>query len=186
MSRAKQKTTKLESIAYHEAGHAALAFFHRVPFKYVTIVPNEEEDTLGHVLHRKWPESLRPYSHFVTRFRVYVEKRIMVLLAGPLAETKSTGRRNLIHARSDHRTIANLAGYVCTSDAEAKHFVAWLEERTRQFLETDVVWAGLTGIVKELLAHNVLSSNKARAAYDAGTDAYFASRGIDTHFAEPA
>jgi hypothetical protein len=35
--------------AYHEAGHAVLGLYHNIPPYHATIIPNQEEKTLGSV-----------------------------------------------------------------------------------------------------------------------------------------
>lgn len=72
-----------ERTAFHEAGHAAMAVVLKLPFHFVTIVPCD--DAWGHLQHRpnrgaygRRRKDGRPYRN--------IEKRIMVRLAGPMAE----------------------------------------------------------------------------------------------------
>jgi ATP-dependent Zn protease len=46
--------------AYHEAGHAVAAYELRLPFRYVTIIPDEEKMTLGHIIYRGFGPDFHP------------------------------------------------------------------------------------------------------------------------------
>ena len=51
---------ELETVAHHEAGHTVAAWLLRIGFHYVTITPNPEGDSLGHVLRSPLPRWFNP------------------------------------------------------------------------------------------------------------------------------
>ena len=100
----------LEATAYHEAGHAVAAYILRVRFHYVTIKPDVEMGTAGHllqVLHKNmlrwemsegWPE----------RYRTRLERLAMISLAGPVALELITGQPQWELAPDDARTAIDM------------------------------------------------------------------------------
>jgi Peptidase family M41 len=74
--------------AIHEAGHAVMCWLVECPFEYVTIVPREEEESLGHVLHAPFPEHLVKdiNSGPCKASELYMDRRMIISLAGYAAE----------------------------------------------------------------------------------------------------
>src|SRR6185437_15760265 len=93
---------KMEAVAYHEAGHAVAALLLHRPLRYVTIVPDKARGTLGHDL--------------TPRRRTILEREIMVLLAGEVAEREFRGWHNRVGSRSDYEKAHNCARAICATD----------------------------------------------------------------------
>src|ERR1700756_1909637 len=78
---------QLAATAFHEAGHAFMAWRQGVPVYKATIIPGD--DTLGHVRHGKvlfkgdWKDLAIGDSD---RTRMRAERLIMICLAGPEAQ----------------------------------------------------------------------------------------------------
>ncbi len=90
----KVKATKEEvSTAYHEAGHAVAAYLLKRSFNYVTIVPDEEKGSLGHVRFRGFGENFDPAFDYSPQMRLRLEREIICSLAGDAAESIHLGRR---------------------------------------------------------------------------------------------
>ncbi len=51
-----------QAVAFHEAGHAVMAYLQRIPIRSITIVPDPGADTLGRVLMGRWPDWANPES----------------------------------------------------------------------------------------------------------------------------
>ncbi len=63
-----------EATAHHEGGHAVVAWRLAIPFRYATIVP--EEESLGHVLFNRLPRwcDETEASYHADRARLFVER----------------------------------------------------------------------------------------------------------------
>ena len=101
---------KLEAVAYHEAGHAVVCFLRDRPFRYATIVPDEEFH--GRVMTRKPPKSLQPDSKVDCKALCWIEREILAHLAGLAAEYRHAGRHNWRGASQDLRNARELADYL--------------------------------------------------------------------------
>jgi hypothetical protein len=103
----KQRTT--EATAHHEAGHAVAAWRMYLPFKYVTIKPDADDGSLGHVLHDVHPKWFRPDDDLSDRVRLRLERHIITSFAGQIAETKFRGRRPRFGMHSDNQIAVDMA-----------------------------------------------------------------------------
>ena len=76
---------QLPLTAYHEAGHAIVAWRYHIAIHHVTIGPSE--DSLGHVLYKRYANRfLRDIDIKITPTkRDHIENRIRVCLGGPYA-----------------------------------------------------------------------------------------------------
>jgi ATP-dependent Zn protease len=89
----------VELTAYHEAGHAVAAVALGVGAVYASIIPDPVQGTLGHTKHRPWPGP--PPDMDWDRVRRHAEPRIILALAGVVAEKRRHGRRhNWVGART--------------------------------------------------------------------------------------
>jgi len=95
------KPSELRTTAYHEAGHAAAAWWKYLSFCEVSITPNDRERTRGHLLLYPMPLWFHPGTARDRRGITLVEKRMFVSLAGLEAERRFTGRHNWIVASRD-------------------------------------------------------------------------------------
>lgn len=85
---------KLVSTAYHEAGHAAAHIILEIPFKKVTIIP--EENSLGHVSfiwRKKSVKKFDDYGILSPYDEIYFKKQMISDLAGGVAERKYLKRK---------------------------------------------------------------------------------------------
>jgi hypothetical protein len=98
----KKKLSLLERTAYHEAGHALLAFRFHIPIKEISII--EKGDSLGHVSSTHLPQSLilGTYSNNI------IEKYIMWCFSGLAAESIVTGKKNYVGASLDSESATEL------------------------------------------------------------------------------
>ncbi len=143
-----------EATAYHEAGHALLGVLSGARLRVVTIDPDWDDgpERFGDT-QLEWPVS-HPND------RQWLEKSVLVALAGPVAE--------MIHAGEPfHPALVPewASDWQLAWDAAERAFpdhqrrLAWLEECTRtlhRLLSADENWAALAAIVDHLLAHETL------------------------------
>jgi ATP-dependent Zn protease len=160
MSQTKRKTSsKLESVAYHEAGHTVAAYEMNCRFKYVTIIP--QEDSLGRC-RLTFYKQFRPDIHNDSKTRTYTEKAIICLLGGITAEKKFTGRLNRNGAYKDLSTAMQLVASHVGNEKEMHAYYNWLWIRTENFWEMDYLWASVKELAVTLLKEQKISYQRAR------------------------
>ena len=117
------------NIAYHEAGHAVAAIENGIKFHHVTIIRDEEKNSLGHILLSK----LLLISDFddSPRTRLKAEKFIQVALAGPIAEEKYTGILNRVGSSQDFEQSFAVAANLFGQTKVIARFIDFLWEDTR-------------------------------------------------------
>jgi len=140
-------STKREtSTAYHEAGHAVVGFWAGVPTRLiqVSIVPDPDAGTLGHVRRGKLPrvrdvelgDNGQP-RHFYRDFdpafdesRIVerqLQPQVVECFGGVLAEKRFTGRRhNWAGAASDMWMADRFIGYLTGSARQAQKYSDYL------------------------------------------------------------
>jgi hypothetical protein len=104
---------QLAATAYHEAGHAVIAFFNNVRFKHATIVPGEE--FWGRVLFANVPKWFQPDLKKTARIQFFVQQHIVIDFAGQLAQGKVRGRRPRWGMDRDNHNAVNMESYFCGS-----------------------------------------------------------------------
>jgi ATP-dependent Zn protease len=157
-------------VAYHEAGHAAAAIWHGRALRRVTIVPDKEEGSLGHVARRKRRrQSFDPENQTLddARYQTRLIRGILIALAGPAAEERFTGRPNPHGAGGDMEYVVELACRACPDDNERMHFVGWLKVRTRRFVARPPVWIGIEAIAGALLERRTMSAREVKEVWRA-------------------
>ena len=141
---------RLEYVAYHEAGHAVMAYLERRAFRYVSIEPNEE--SLGHIMYRKFGERFHPDYDEEARIRPQLEKAILSSLAGHASECIYRGRNNWVGSATDRTHAFDLASYISGSFEETEAYVNWLWVRCRVKIKTH--WFRVTALADQLLKHH--------------------------------
>jgi hypothetical protein len=131
-----------------------------VRFHHVTIVPDAENGSLGHVLcciGRKredfYYEALNP------RLKSWVEKQVLCLYAGGLAERKFTGRRNLVGARSD-RDKAYEVGSLLYGGSTLSKYLAFMRSQTEDLICGPLFWLHIERVAAELLKYRTLTEEQ--------------------------
>jgi len=149
------------SVAYHEAGHAALAIYLRIGLKRVSVIPgNDYSGTCDPVRQPSLTTADHGQSDYLTK---RVEKCMMVALAGAEAQRKfaPTSVRHY-QARGDIKAVFELAFRLCGSSEEASALVKLLQIRTRNILGVDYVWRGVKALAKQLLKQREIKGTNAR------------------------
>jgi len=156
--------TKVQRAAYHEAGHAVASYLVHRRLACVSIIPNPVDHTLGHCEYRNLA-TFKPDAPLTGRLRAQVEKLIIVLLAGGITEDLRTGRVFRKGSDEDMKQAHDAAMYLFDDDKEAKTFVNWLREHTRNILSYGPHWAAVEALAGELaerrfigerLAHQII------------------------------
>jgi hypothetical protein len=155
-----RELNRLEKKAYHEAGHGVAGFAMGKRFKKISII--EDEDSDGRVSGSGWHSKLNPELDKGKRTRHFVEREIIFLLAGAVAEAKITGEYNHIGASDDYHKVVKYASWVTDSIEETEAYIAWLFEKTK-----NVIWPRWDAV--ELLADELIKRQEI---------GYMAARGI--------
>ena len=147
---------ELTCTAYHEAGHAVVAYLLGRRLKRVSIVPNSDAETLGHcqrVPHRNFhPDRIG------TKFDGRMVDEMVASIAGPMAEEKFSGRRHTQGAQKDYQMAEDLVAYVTPSFEEGRDFYKWVRGRTKRMLDTR--WPQVTAVAEALLEKQELAGDK--------------------------
>lgn len=151
----------LQSAAYHEAGHAVVAWYHNVKIKRVTISP--DKDFLGRAQHRNPIEGINTAWDLSTRARLRMEYLVHVCLAGPLAQRRFSlmGFRRS-HADDDCRQAGDLLNDFVVSHEEFKAYFRLLEIQTQNLLDLDYLWQRVKALAAVLLERETLSGTEVR------------------------
>ncbi|MFC2002560.1 hypothetical protein ACFLV4_01245 [Chloroflexota bacterium] len=150
----------LKRVAYHEAGHAVMAFWLRCRFHHVSIILDESEDTVGHVLSGKRArveyERVEPSSH--NRFQI--EKYILVALGGNAAERLLTGRKVWAGSETDLHNAYDYVSLLIQEENEIRAYLKWLHERTGNTLSSACNWFAVETLANELLNRRYIGSGQ--------------------------
>ena len=151
------KRTYTISTAYHEAGHAVIAYHVGVKIQTVTIVPDGEY--LGLCRHAKVIRGRYPEADDSDRTRLRMEKHGMIALGGPIAQRLYNPRSvRRYHASSDYRSVADVALRVSSGSTEqAEAWMTWLEIRTSDALR--LRWVVVKALAEELMERRTVAGN---------------------------
>lgn len=140
--------------AYHEAGHAVAALALGRPVHKVSVLPDRER--LGHCAFGKAP--VRPSED-------WIEREILISLAGLAAEARHTGTYGWAEAEKDLRYVRRLLRD-SGSERKAERVEKRLLSKVEHLLADDEHWRAVELIAAELLAHGVISGRAARHHFD--------------------
>lgn len=140
--------------AYHEAGHAAVALALGRLVQRVSALP--DRDRLGWCEFKKGP--YRPSED-------WVEREVLIALAGMAAEARHTGTYAREEAGRDLRFARSLL-VQRAGESRAERLERRLLAKTESLLADDGVWAAVEAIVGELLKHGAIGGRAAKHLYD--------------------
>jgi ATP-dependent Zn protease len=144
--------------AYHEAGHAVASFCVGARLKKITIIRAGDYSGLcehAKIIHGKFPEC-----DGSGRMRLAWERRVIVALAGPIAQKLHSPRSfRRYHASSDFPTALLVASHTTGSENEASAWLKWLEIRATDLLEFR--WESVKALAEELLQLRTLDGESA-------------------------
>jgi ATP-dependent Zn protease len=149
---------ELQATAYHEAGHAVVAFFNRVRFKHATIIKGD--DSLGHVLLAKSPKWFQPEYENTARVQFFAEQRIVIDYAGQLAEGKFRGRRPRWGMGQDNEHAVDMAFYFCGSQKTVEAYLHYCWCRSSDAVNAR--WAQIQAVAAALLERKTLTLDEVR------------------------
>ena len=101
----RRETKTLRRVAYHEAGHVAVALRERISIREVTIIPSEGYLGLARNYH---PPSFLRAAEYGDLSSRHVESFVLVCLAGAAAEKRFCGRYDHIGAGADYKAADDM------------------------------------------------------------------------------
>jgi len=144
--------------AYHEAGHAVMAYILRLRLIEITIIP--DEDYLGRV-SRGASRTIHPDWEADQKTRTELERLSMQALAGNVAEHLFTGRRHKAGSYADYHKVVNYLSFLA-GPKEMTYYVEYLWHRTKGTLRADHWWLAVQRLTEELLKCRRLRSKRIR------------------------
>ena len=170
MKKKKTPSLKLQSTAYHEAGHHAMKWEFGFSLGKVTIKPDLENNLLGSSGHHHPPLRIDTIKRLweidvpTPRQTQRIENMIMVCLAGREAERIfRPKKKGLCGASGDYEQAQNLL-HILVDEASPEFPVYWklLWLRTQGALKSPVVWTAVEGLAKALLERETLTGKEAK------------------------
>jgi hypothetical protein len=156
-----QEAFQREVTAYHEAGHAVIAYVLGYKLKSVTIIPTH--DAHGMVQYLDPLRGIPLDAEVSDRARLRLEKAIQISFAGPLAQRKFKEHAwRDYHGEFDFKKIGELGIRAVGSAEQQKAFLRWLEIATLEMV--DAHWSAIERVAKLLLARDRLNGAEIIAA----------------------
>lgn len=148
------------AVAYHEAGHAAMAVHYKFGLWRVSIVPSHQFQGVCRTV--KQPSFMQIDTYISGKMERRIEQKIMVALAGGIAQRiKVPHSYRHIHDRSDKEVAYGLALRVYGDMKLASAFLNYLTLRTEASLRNPGIWDGVEALAKELVISRQLPGKKA-------------------------
>jgi ATP-dependent Zn protease len=149
--------TSDQATAYHEAGHAVLAFVLGRPVQCVSILPDRE-----HLGICEFGKSVyRPSED-------WLEREILIALGGIAAEARFTGIYAWDAAARDHQYVSRLA-VQRAGERRAERLQRRLLAKAEHLLSDEGCWLAVELIAAELLCHREISGRTARHLFERGS-----------------
>lgn len=154
--------------AYHEAGHAVVAYDQEVRVHGITIVP--DEGRMGHIsIDTLLLNRLAPTFQFNkgARNRFTMERHVMVLQGGHAAvhrldPTRKELAMTLTGEGSDHCIAMSLVKTFAAREREAEKYYQWLDARTEGVIANPLRWFQIQILAEALLERGQLGARRVR------------------------
>ena len=156
-----KRTKALESVAYHEAGHAVAAWHVRVRTTALSIVP--DEDAKGFHAHRPYFGGINLEYDDSPRAQRRAENMALVCLVGPAAQRRFNpkGFRNY-HVASDRHEAIYLLAYIGSEDEYLNAYLKLIEIQARNFVTIHYQWSLFECLAEALLERQRLTGKDVR------------------------
>lgn len=142
------------AVAYHEAGHAVVALILGRPVQLVTVLPDKKR--LGRVEFGKG--KTKPTDD-------WLEREILIALAGVAAEARHTGRYCWEGAQQDLQGVQRLAS-LRAGDQKWERLTRRMLSKVEHMLEQEEHWQAVNAIAAELIKHGEISGRSARHFFE--------------------
>ena len=154
--------------AYHEAGHAVVAYDQGVRVHGISIVP--DEGRMGHIaIDTLLLNRLAPTFRFNkgARNRFTMERHVMVLQGGHAAvhhldPTKKELAETVNGEGSDQNIAMSLVNAFAEGEREAEKYYLWLDARTEGIMANPMRWFQVQALAEALLEDEQLGARRVR------------------------
>ena len=145
-----KRTKKLESTAYHEAGHAVAAHWLGIRTKHLSILP--DDDSEGRHAHVPYFSGMHPDYDSSPRMQRRFENMVLVCLAGPAAQQRFNPHGfRYSHGSHDRREAVDLLNYLVGSQQELQAYYNLIDIRARAFVNGAYHWKSIEALANALL-----------------------------------
>lgn len=153
----------LEAAAYHEAGHAVMAWIQEVRLKRASIVA--DQDSAGHCLHERLLKIREGELLLTARGKDCAEKHILICMAGGAAQSlfnPQSARRE--HVLSDWNSALDVAVAINNGDGKGTGlYLKWLLHRAKGLIAFPQNWQLVEAVAQELLHKKKLTGHEVEA-----------------------
>lgn len=164
----KRETIKEQATAYHEAGHAVVAFFLGVGFRKKTLTIIPDKTSAGSFQHHTAFPGINPEWDNSGRARLQAEKSVMISLAGGAAQKRfSQQSYRSWQNRGDRENAIDVLTHFVGDSAELTAYYRLLEIRTKNMLNRPGVWPCIEDLAQGLLKKKTLSAKEAKTSIQA-------------------
>ena len=153
--------------AYHEAGHAVMACHFEIEFENVSIILNNDEGYWG-CFQIQYGEGKKIEQFDDKEKRTIIEKYVMIILAGEIAEFLLTRRHRLHDSLSDYFEAYKLILNLCISsdkfdpdNRETELYMKWLSERCKIILKAPQNWCAVEALAHDLMKGEIIRGREA-------------------------
>lgn len=162
-----------ELVAYHEAGHALVAYALGVKFDYVTIEPDYDEGCSGRMISSLDDSYLQSMSLEDLRVEDVrgIEDDITVFFAGVIAQSMAGGIAEH-HGEHDIACTRQLASFVCETDSQVDSCMEWLRRRAELILADEKYLMCLGNLVHVLLERKRLTYEQVIRVFQLSLEQY--------------
>ncbi len=144
------------AVSFHEAGHAVVALALGRPVQLVTVLPDKQR--LGRCEFGKG--KFKPTDD-------WLEREVLIALAGVAAEARVTGRYDWGGAQQDLRGVEKLAS-LRAGDRHWERLSRRMLSKVENLLEHPGNWRAVELIAEELIRVGEISGRAARHFFDKG------------------
>jgi len=162
----------VRATAFHEAGHAVSHWLNAIPFEGVSIA--RKGDSFGRVMFRKvgrrFVDSAQAGS-LTLRQRDRLERHVVALLAGEIAENRYSRRHNHNGASYDYEMALGLCEGMIETPKECIAYLNWLYVRSRGQITTRENWLAVRAVATRLLSATSITGRDAVTVIKKALDA---------------